>query len=327
MLSQAGLPLKFWSFAMDHYIYTRNLSNLGEDGKVPAEKWYGYKPSVDHLYPFGIPCVVALPAKDRKADLEIRGTTAIFVGYDDRSRAYRCLDTGNHGLIVSPDVQFPKHYTWPVIDRSRFSGVFGNKQTTTPSSTLDDTAFDISDFDDFSHLSNKSSPEKSLPDNNPNHLNSFNNPAKFANPDITSQNIIPNSRLRERKSPSSFLATATETGFAVNSSTLPDYIKHKFISNSAAPSVILGAPRSWREAINRPDYQAWYDAAWKEYNGLQDKKFIRRLVPRHEVPRGKLVLPLHTVFAIKSNGLENVDSLSGGIANPRLTQTYQLLLQ
>ena len=56
--------------------------------KTPHEFWSGHKPSVGHLRVFGSIAYAHVPDQQRKK-LEDKSKKLVFVGYDDKSKAYR----------------------------------------------------------------------------------------------------------------------------------------------------------------------------------------------------------------------------------------------
>jgi hypothetical protein len=58
--------------------------------------------------------------KDQKSKLGPRATSAIFFGYDNIKKAYRCFDAKSDSIILTPTVNFQKQVSWKLADRSRF---------------------------------------------------------------------------------------------------------------------------------------------------------------------------------------------------------------
>ena len=106
MLAQSGLPLDWWPYAMDHSNYTRNYCPVAGLDKVPNHAWSGHAPEVSHLRAFGQVCWPKIPSKDIANKFQPLATSAIFVGCDEQSRTYRCLDSITNGLILAPYVKF-----------------------------------------------------------------------------------------------------------------------------------------------------------------------------------------------------------------------------
>ena len=105
MLKGKKLPLELWGEAVTTCTYVLNRSATKSlRGKTPYECWYGRKPSVNHLRIFGSLVHVKVMANVGK--LEDRSQEMIFVGYDQGSKAYRCIDPATRKLSISMDVIF-----------------------------------------------------------------------------------------------------------------------------------------------------------------------------------------------------------------------------
>ena len=86
---------------MDHSNYTRNICPVSEHDKFPNHAWTGRVPDVSHLRAFGQVYPNPNPnvtSNDIKNKLEPLATSAIFVGYAEQTRIYRCLDNLTYGL-------------------------------------------------------------------------------------------------------------------------------------------------------------------------------------------------------------------------------------
>ena len=91
MLKWKKLPLELWGEAVTTCIHVLNRSaKKSLRGKTPYECWYGRKPIVSHFRTFGSLVHVKVTANVGK--LEDRSQEMIFVGYEQGSKAYRCID-------------------------------------------------------------------------------------------------------------------------------------------------------------------------------------------------------------------------------------------
>ena len=84
------LPNIFWGGALKNANYPRNHTMYHEI--IPYAVWYNTNCNVSHLRSFGEPCFVRLTKNEQLSKLNARAKQAIFVGYDDHSKAYRCID-------------------------------------------------------------------------------------------------------------------------------------------------------------------------------------------------------------------------------------------
>lgn len=92
MLSQAGLPEKYWGEAVitATYIQNRCPTRANIESKTPYELWNGYAPNVSHMRTFGCAAYYYIP-KQKRTKLENSSTKGIFVGYSQQSKGYRIL--------------------------------------------------------------------------------------------------------------------------------------------------------------------------------------------------------------------------------------------
>nr|KYP35823.1 Retrovirus-related Pol polyprotein from transposon TNT 1-94 [Cajanus cajan] len=112
MLKGKNMPKKFWAEAVQCAVYVQNRcphAKLGE--KTPQEIWSGMKPSVSHLRVFGSLAYGQVPRQHR-TKLEDRSKKYIFIGYDEKSKAYKLYDPDNKKVVVSRDVHVEETKQW-----------------------------------------------------------------------------------------------------------------------------------------------------------------------------------------------------------------------
>src|SRR5436190_11762848 len=82
MLFEAGLPKKFWGFAVETACYLQNCMPVSYGKKTPYEKLFNEVPDIHHLKVFGCLTYARIPLETQfKMDLNSRRT--ILVGYTD----------------------------------------------------------------------------------------------------------------------------------------------------------------------------------------------------------------------------------------------------
>ena len=104
MLKTKGMPKEFWAEAVMCSVYVQNRCPhqiLGQ--KTPQEFWSGHKPNVGHLRVFGSIAYAHVPDQQRKK-LEDKSKKLIFVGYDDKSKAYMLYNSEENRVEISRDV-------------------------------------------------------------------------------------------------------------------------------------------------------------------------------------------------------------------------------
>ncbi|GMJ06888.1 hypothetical protein HRI_004358000 [Hibiscus trionum] len=91
------------------------------------EAWSGKKPGIGHLKIFGCIAYAHIPEQIRKK-LDDRGEKCIFIGYDERSKAYRLYNHLTKKLIISRDVEFDEaeYWIWS-LEEKKVEGLFFNE--------------------------------------------------------------------------------------------------------------------------------------------------------------------------------------------------------
>lgn len=107
MLVDAGLPYMFWAEAVNMANYLQNRLPSRSIKATPYELWNDVKPELKHRVAFGTKCFVHVPTEKRRK-LDSTGKEMIFVGFDEKSKAFRCFDREGHKLVISRDVRFIK---------------------------------------------------------------------------------------------------------------------------------------------------------------------------------------------------------------------------
>ncbi|XXG58369.1 hypothetical protein AAC387_Pa04g0693 [Persea americana] len=105
ILSNAGLPRKFWAEAVNTACYLINRSpSTAIECKTPVEVWSPAPADYTNLRIFGCPAY----AHVNDGKLEPRARKCIFLGYADGVKGYRlwCLDGKSPKCIISRDVTF-----------------------------------------------------------------------------------------------------------------------------------------------------------------------------------------------------------------------------
>lgn len=106
MLIESGLPSSFWAEAIATANHVENrCPTKGISEGTPFEKWFGKRPNISHLRIFGNK-VFFLDKTPNKGKFDPRGIEGTFVGYSDRSKAYRIWSPKNRKIILSRDVKF-----------------------------------------------------------------------------------------------------------------------------------------------------------------------------------------------------------------------------
>ncbi|KAI0995304.1 hypothetical protein K3495_g12878, partial [Podosphaera aphanis] len=119
MLEDAGLPIEFWDYAVEHDAYVRNRTDTGPviDGSVvsPEEAYSGVTPSVDHLKIWGSLCYAwinpkTIPRTQRKDKLRNVSRAGVFLGFEEL--------TNKHFKVYCPELGYHQRYSRVDVDET-----------------------------------------------------------------------------------------------------------------------------------------------------------------------------------------------------------------
>jgi hypothetical protein len=106
LLEHSGLPMRFWKYAAEHYVYLWNRIKKGKTGVTPFEAIKGRKPSAKHLGVFGADVWVSTREKTQTFDAKME--RGVYLGHD---RVYNCsivLLMKTSKIARTKDVRLPK---------------------------------------------------------------------------------------------------------------------------------------------------------------------------------------------------------------------------
>jgi len=110
---------RLWAEAVQTWVYLKNRQpHKAVKDQTPYEAFYGQKPTVHHLQPFGRECYLHIPEERRRNKLSPRAELGIFVGYTNVNHHYRVYSPSRNHTYVSADVFFPPLKTEGVSDKS-----------------------------------------------------------------------------------------------------------------------------------------------------------------------------------------------------------------
>ena len=112
MLKSKNVPKEFWAEVVQCAIYVQNRcphAKLNE--KTLQEVWSGRKLSVSHLKVFGNIAYGHVPAQQRTKPKD-RSKKYVFIGYNEKTKAYRLFNHITKKVIMSRDVQIDEESKW-----------------------------------------------------------------------------------------------------------------------------------------------------------------------------------------------------------------------
>jgi hypothetical protein len=77
------------------------------EGKTPQETWSDRKPTVSHFRIFGS-VAYAHVSDQRRTKLEDNSKKFVFIGYDEKTKGFKLLDSINKKVMISRDVKVNK---------------------------------------------------------------------------------------------------------------------------------------------------------------------------------------------------------------------------
>jgi len=112
MLKSKNVPKELWAEVVQCAIYVQNRCPHAKlNKKTPQEVWSGRKSSVSHLKVFSSIAYVHVPAQQR-TKLEDQSKKYVFIGYDEKTKAYRFFNPITKKVIMSRDVQVDEESEW-----------------------------------------------------------------------------------------------------------------------------------------------------------------------------------------------------------------------
>ena len=105
MLTDSGLPEKYWGEAAQTATYLQNRLHSKATTKTPYELWHSRKPSIGHLKVFGSKAFAYIPG-EKRSKLQNRAIEGVFVGYADNTKGYRIIDPKTDKVTISSSVTF-----------------------------------------------------------------------------------------------------------------------------------------------------------------------------------------------------------------------------
>ena len=99
MIEKNG-AIKYWKETINTLVHTLNWVQLKKDSdQTPYELWYGYKPNLCYFKVFGSKCYIL--KESTKGKFNVKFDEGIFLGYSNKSKAYKCLNLSTHKIIES----------------------------------------------------------------------------------------------------------------------------------------------------------------------------------------------------------------------------------
>ncbi|GMF31261.1 unnamed protein product [Phytophthora fragariaefolia] len=290
LLLQAKLPHHLWEYAVRSAVYSRNrvLSRMDKE-KPPFEKFWGRRPDMKLIKPFGQRCVVMIPPpEERSTQYKFRpkGRTGVFIGSDPQRKGYFVYVTGRgHKSIHSRSVVFlepPSLQPVPDIISSRDD----------PLRIVEEDDEGEQNLSDYENSENDDRGEGDQRNNIGPPLSSTQVAEFNGNPDLTRV------RRSERISSRNISAALSAAHVALRE--------------------VINEPVNLREARASKQWLLWEKAIREEIAALRANDTFELVDP----PPGAHVIGSTFVFRIKLNGSGEVDRLKARICAQGFTQEF-----
>ena len=106
MIHESNIAKHFWAEAVNTAFYIQNRIYIRPIlNKTPYELWKGRKPNISYFHQFGCTCFI-LNTKDNLAKFDSKTHKGIFLGYSERSKAFRVYNKETLRVEESIHVKF-----------------------------------------------------------------------------------------------------------------------------------------------------------------------------------------------------------------------------
>ena len=107
LMIQSGVPPSCWEDAISHANYVRNrVPTRSLPGTTPFEKFWGHKPDLQWLRPFGCLAFVLIHKELRNSKFEATAQPGVLLGISDRHSAYKIMLLSDRSIKIAKDVRF-----------------------------------------------------------------------------------------------------------------------------------------------------------------------------------------------------------------------------
>ena len=319
MLIRAKLPKMFWNEAIRAAAHIKNRTTTSNDTKqTPYQKWNQRKPKIGHLRVFGCLAYEKNVKPNSLKKFEPRAAPRIFMGYDQKQRAYRLYDVQNMKITVAREVKFFE-------DKSGFEAICGEQkddedQHQSKNLTKYATYEDEDDEDDAEEQTQQTTNNKRKAPANP-ETPPGTPPARtkftkeiFSTPEQQQQADSierSSSRIAKRSVKSDF----GERRSARIARRLEDQLAETEFANVAT----LQDPRTIQEAMARDDADHWRQAIDEELNQLEQQE-TWSIVPIDK--KKKNIISMKWVFKTKRNQNGDVERFKARLVARGFKQQY-----
>jgi transposase InsO family protein len=152
LLFDSGLPKRMWAEAVNHAVFLINHSFSSVHQKTPNELFFNKRVDISQLKLFGCEVMVMIQ-KNKRSKLDKNSEKLVFVGMDNNTKGYRCIDKQTGRVVISRNVKFleesPPRFVEIPSDSSTISEIQGERKSEpkTPQNSFEDVFEDADDDD------------------------------------------------------------------------------------------------------------------------------------------------------------------------------------
>ena len=311
LLFDAQLPKKFWAEASNMAAYLINKTISSTTGEIPDEIFYNTKINISNLKIFGSVVMVHVP-KEKRKKWDKKSQKLIFVGFDQNTKGYRCMDRKTGKVTLSRDVTFYENPSHQKIITSTDSKEEDNlKYNIINNANVEN--FDISDSLEI--IENNSID----PDYVPVTTLTSDESDEAENDCTKDTDYVPEISIR----PLSPVRRETRSS---TKNTLPGFLRYGNIAETSTDELALKCdeelvsndPKSLSEIKHREDADQWFKAMNEEMNSLIENKTWTLT----KLPEGKRIVQSKWVFKTKRDNNGRIVRHKARLVAKGYTQEY-----
>jgi hypothetical protein len=277
MLVEAGLSKQLWAEALLTANKIRNRSPASGKDKTPWELFFGEKPDVSFLRPYGSKVYVLVPKQRRTSKLDTVSTPGKLVGYAPGCNGYRVLIRNK--VISSRDVVFSPPASSSTLSVDESVG----------SCKEQGTEEDDDDEPPSSEGNNSDNPEPEAP-------------APGTEPSAAPGPVRRTTRITaERVNPYRYVGSAQYPGY--DRMPIPTQNENSTAQAETAMLAAIKEPESFDEAMTSEHAEEWRQAMDDEMASLA----ANNTWTLERVPEGVKPIPVKWVYKVKRDSAGNIE--------------------
>lgn len=299
MLSESGMPKRYWAEAILNANYTFNRVLSKQQNKTPYEIFFKSKPRLVDFQEFGCSAYRMIPQQIRNK-LDDKAEKLAFVGYDETSKGYRLTDVKKGKIVISRDLVFLKEKFMKQHDETVNTNADNSTYVFLPSSP---------------HVEQQEQPDR---DDSFYDANDFNEEPNEVNLNHSNNSQIQEEIQAEIEEEIQEDATVEEApvrrSTRNNAGQLPERLNDfvVYISKDCFE------PKSYTQAVNCPDADKWKQAMDEELQSINENKTWNLT----ELPHNKKAIGCKWVYKLKFDDQGNISRYKARLVAQGFSQKY-----